>query len=149
MSFELPWDNYIEDAKRCPICHRKPTERIGLCEPIIICGIPCGPAYYGNYLQCECGNKSCISGDLREIYYDWNTKVIPMIERGEGKFVWPSDYMTQNARRIYDEIIKANPNSINKDLISREDYADVEFNLLETYRDIANHLDNIGVVIPE
>lgn len=149
MSIKFPCDNYIEDAERCPVCNRKPTERIGICNPIIMCGIPCDSRYYGDYLECRCGNKSVTSRDPREVYYDWNRRVIPMIQRGEGTFRYPSDYITVNARKIYDEIIKANPDAINKDLVSREDYADVEFSLIETYRDIANHLDSLGVVIPE
>lgn len=149
MSIKLPWDDYLEDAIACPVCHMKPTERFGICKPLIMCGIPCGPTYYGDYLECRCGNKSVTSGNLREVYYDWNKRVIPMIQRGEGTFCYPSDYMTQNARRIYDELVKANPEAINKDLISREDYADIEFSLPDTYKDIANYLDSLGVVIPE
>lgn len=148
MSIILPWDGYNDDVKCCPVCHRKPVEYVGIRNPIIMCGIHCGNAY-GSMLKCECGNESCSSTDLHEICYDWNTRVIPMIQRGEGTFSYPYDYMTQNARRIYDELVKANPDAVNKDLISREDYADVEFSLPDTYKDIANYLDSLGVVIPE
>lgn len=147
MSIKLPWDDYIEDAVACPVCRHKPTEYVGH-KPIFMCGIHCGDVY-GSMLRCECGNESCSSNDLHEIYYDWNKRVIPMIQRGEGAFCYPSEYMTQNARRIYDELVKSNPEAINKDLVSREDYADVEFSLTDTYKDIANYLDSLGVVIPE
>lgn len=148
MSIILPWDGYNDDVKRCPVCHRKPVEYVGIRKPIIMCGIHCGNAY-GSMLKCECGNESCSSTDLHEICYDWNTRVIPMIKQGNGNIRWPSDYMTLNARRIYEKMIEARPDIANQDYLIQGDYADYTFCMSTALKDIANHLDSLGVVIPE
>lgn len=147
MSIKLPWDDYTEDAIACPVCHKRPTEYVGH-KPMFMCGIHCGDVY-GSMLQCDCGNESCSSNDLREIYYDWNLRVIPMIKQGNGNIRWPSDYMTLNARRIYEKMVEARPDIINQDYLVQGDCADYTFCMSTALKDIANHLDSLGVVIPE
>ena len=134
---------YLEDPKPCPNCRRVPSEHTGLCPPVFISGVECG-SWYGRYLRCECGNESKTSTNLQEIYQDWNERVIPMIEAGDCKFVWPINFMTVNAKNIYNKII-ANIEIPSTEYLYDDDGNEVFLDFDETIRDIANYLDDLGV----
>ena len=134
---------YLEDPKPCPNCRQVPSEHTGLCPPIFIGGIECG-SWYGRYLRCECGNESKTSSDLQEIYRDWNERIIPMIESGDCKFCWPYDYMTMNAKDIYNKLIN-NIEIPTTAYLYDEDGYEVDLDFYETMKDIANYLDYLGV----
>lgn len=136
---------YLEDPKPCPNCKQIPSEYTGLCPPIYICGVACGYEY-GNYLQCKCGNKSITSSDLQFINKDWNERVLPMIKSGDCTFSWPYNYMTFNAREIYNKIT-SNVEIPSTEYLYDEDGNEIFLDLDETIRDIANYLDNEGVKI--
>ena len=136
---------YLEDPKPCPNCKQIPSEYTGLCPPIYICGVACRYEY-GNYLQCKCGNKSITSSNLQYINKDWNERVIPMIKSGDCTFSWPYNYMTSNAREIYNKIT-SNIEIPSTEYLYDEDGNEVFLDFDETIRDIANYLDNEGFKI--
>ena len=137
---------YLEDPKPCPNCRQVPNEYTGLCPPVFIGGISTG-SWYGSYLQCSCGNKSATSSDLQFINKDWNERVIPMIEAGEGTFNWPHNHMTHNAMDIYEKIC----NNVDKPDIPYNLYdengCEVNIDIDQIIVDIANYLDNEGLKI--
>lgn len=134
---------YLEDPKPCPNCRQVPSEHTGLCPPIFIGGIECS-SWYGRYLRCECGNESKTSSDLQEINRDWNERIIPMIENGDCKFCWPHDYMTMNAKDIYNKLIDNIEIPATAYLYDEDGY-EVDLDFYETMKDIANYLDYLGV----
>lgn len=136
---------YLEDPKPCPNCGHVPNEYTGLCPPVFIGGIATG-SWYGSYLQCKCGNKSATSSDLQFINKDWNERVVPMIKSGECTFSWPYNYMTVNARNIYNKIID-NVEIPSTEYLYDEDGNEIFLDFDETIRDIANYLDNEGFKI--
>jgi hypothetical protein len=134
---------YLEDPKPCPNCRQTPSEHTGLCPPVFIGGIECG-SWYGRYLRCECGNESKTSPDLQEIYRDWNERIIPMIESGDCKYIWPHNYMNTNAKDIYNKLVD-NVEIPSTDYLYDEDGYEVDLDFYETIRDIAIYLDDLGV----
>lgn len=134
---------YLEDPKLCPNCRQVPSEHTGLCPSIFIGGVECG-SWYGRYLRCKCGNKSKTSPDLQEIYRDWNERIIPMIESGNCKFIWPHNYMNINAKDIYNKLVD-NVEIPSTDYLYDEDGYEVDLDFYETIRDIAIYLDDLGV----
>ena len=67
-----------------------------------------------------------------------------MIEAGNCKFVWPVNFMTLNARDIYNKII-ANIEIPSTEYLYDDDGNEVFLDFDETIRDIANYLDDLGV----
>lgn len=134
---------YLEDPKPCPNCRQVPGEHTGLCSPVFIGGIECG-SWYGRYLRCECGNESKTSSDSQEIYRDWNERIIPMIETGNCKFSWPHDYITINAKNIYNKLID-NIELPDTTYLYNEDGYEIDLDLYEIIRSISQYLDDQGV----
>ena len=75
---------YLDDAVPCPDCGKIPHERIGRCDPFIICGIPVNGAQYGTYLVCGgCGKRTLTFSKPWEAYLDWNRKNIKPQKEGK------------------------------------------------------------------
>lgn len=66
---------YLDDATPCNECSVEPSERIGKCQPFIMCGIPLDGGY-GTYLRCPvCGKKTPAFDSIMDAYWSWNTEV--------------------------------------------------------------------------
>lgn len=69
-------EDYLDDATPCITCDRVPIERIGQCEPFIMCGIEVGPRGYGTYLWCPtCGKKTVAYTNPQLAFKSWNEVV--------------------------------------------------------------------------
>ena len=133
----------------CSNCGRMPLDGVGRCEPTTLCGIPVS-ANYGPYLYCSCGNRTKAYSLLNDAIAEWDRMQVKILEENGG-IIMPkfsaTDYVSENARKIYDKLCEAMPQNTPTLLYDDTDSDSAnEFDLYELLETIAINLDNTETI---